>query len=170
MKTKSIVIDTETTGISFKDDVLQVSIIDFDGNVLFDKYMKPLHCTEWPEAERINGISPEMVANCETISYYKDEIQAILDDADLVIGYNLSFDLGILEEKGIIVKDQDVYDVMFVFAEIYGDWNEYYQSYRWQKLTRCADYYGYEWEEDAHNALGDVKATLYCYKKIKGLL
>lgn len=163
---RAIVIDTETTGIKSWDDILQVSIIDFEGNVLFNKYMKPVKVTEWPQAEAIHGISPEMVKDCENILYYKEEIQSIVDEADLIIGYNNSFDMGILADKGIIAKGKEQVDVMQIFAEIYGDWNEYHQSYRWQKLTKCADYYGYEWEEDAHNALGDVKATLYCYKKI----
>ena len=163
---KAIVIDTETTGIDFTDDVLQVSIIDFDGNTLFDKYMKPINVTEWPIAESVHGISPQMVKDCETIHYYKEEIQSIIDNADLIIGYNVPFDMGILKDKGIEFKNKETVDVMLAFAEIYGDWNEYHQSYRWQKLTKCADYYGYTWEEDAHNSLGDVKATLFCYKKM----
>lgn len=163
---KAIVIDTETTGIRPCDDVLQVSIIDFDGKILFNEYMKPICVIEWPEAERVNGISPDMVKDCKTILYYKEEIQKIIDDAELIIGYNTGFDLNILEDKGIVSKDKKTYDVMQTFAEIYGDWNEYRQSYKWQKLTTCANYYHYTWEEDAHNSLGDVKATLYCYKQI----
>lgn len=37
---KKIVIDTETTGFNAKtDELLQVSIIDTDGNVLFDSFL-----------------------------------------------------------------------------------------------------------------------------------
>ena len=40
MKNKYIIIDTETTGFHpyDGDELLQVSIIDTDGNVLFDEY------------------------------------------------------------------------------------------------------------------------------------
>lgn len=162
-----IVIDTETTGLSFDSDLLQVSIIDGYGKTLFDSYMKPIHATEWKEAEAVNGISPEMVKDLPTIEYYKEQIQDIIDTADVIIGYNVNFDLGILGDKGITFEDKQISDVMLDFAEIYGEWNEYYQNYKWQKLTKCADYYGYQWEEDAHNSLGDVKATLYCYKKMQ---
>lgn len=54
---------------------------------------------------------------------------------------------------------------MIMFAEIYGEWNERRGSYKWQSLTKCATYYGYEFK--AHDSLEDVKATLYCYKKWK---
>ena len=54
---------------------------------------------------------------------------------------------------------------MIMFAEIYGEWNERRGSYKWQSLTKCATYYGYEFK--AHDSLEDVKATLYCYKKME---
>lgn len=57
---KSIVIDTETTGLDpFRDELLQVSIIDEEGNVLFDSYFKPLKHKEWSKAESVNHISPK---------------------------------------------------------------------------------------------------------------
>lgn len=167
---KTIIIDTETTGLEFTSDVLQVSIIDFEGNTLFDKYMKPIKATEWPIAESVHHISPEMVKDLPTIEYYKEEIQNIINAADLIIGYNINYDMGILIDKGINFYNKDTFDVMKEFAPIYGDWNEKCQNYRWQKLTKCAEYYGYTWEENAHNSLGDTKATLHCYKKMKGEL
>ena len=76
MKNKYIIIDTETTGFHpyDGDELLQVSIIDTDGNVLFDEYFKPQHRTEWKEAEQVNGISPEMVADRPAISEKISEI------------------------------------------------------------------------------------------------
>ncbi len=68
MENKYIVLDTETTGLNAaEDELLQVSIIDNEGAVLFDSYIKPTQHTEWAEAERINHISPEMVADSPTI-------------------------------------------------------------------------------------------------------
>lgn len=167
---RAIVIDTETTGLTTEDDILQVSIIDYAGTVLFNEYIKPTRCKEWPEAEAIHGISSKMVENCKDFDYYKDKIQVILDFYDVIIGYNVNYDIQMLKSRGIDFSEfaeEDIYDIMPVFAEIYGEWNSYYRNYRWQKLTTCAQHYGYTWEEDAHNALGDVKATLYCFKKMR---
>ncbi len=36
----------------------------------------------------------------------------------------------------------------------------------YEKLSTCADYFGYIPTMDYHNSLGDVMATLYCYEKI----
>ena len=50
---------------------------------------------------------------------------------------------------------------------IYGDYNDYWGDYTWQKLTTCARYYHYDWgNTKAHGALADALATLYCYKKM----
>lgn len=68
-------------------------------------------------------------------------------------------------QDGIEVDPEKWIDPMIMFAEIYGEWNECRGSYKWQSLTKCATYYGYEFK--AHDSLEDVKATLYCYKKME---
>ena len=60
-------------------------------------------------------------------------------------------------------EDQKLIDIMKDLAEVYREYNEYYDSYKWQKLTSAADYYGYKYK--AHDSLEDVKATLDVYKK-----
>lgn len=57
---------------------------------------------------------------------------------------------------------------MIDFPEIYGEYNDYYESYVWKDLSTCADYYGYKFQ--AHDSLEDAKATLYCYKKMNSEL
>lgn len=42
---------------------------------------------------------------------------------------------------------------MYEFAEIYGQWNEYYGNYTWKSLDDCCLYYGY-YLDNAHNSLG----------------
>lgn len=160
-------LDIETTGLNkINDDILQLSIIDGNGNILFSDYIRPVNNVSWPEAERIHGISPQMVAFKRTIDEHRAEIDQIMASAKVVIGYNSNgFDVPFLKNKGIVFpEDAEYVDVMLLFAQIYGEWNEYHGNYRWQKLTTCANYYGYEFQ--AHDALEDIKATLFCYYKI----
>ena len=56
---------------------------------------------------------------------------------------------------------------MIEFAKIYGEWNNYYGNHTYQKLTNAACYYGYNFDELAHDSLEDVKATLVVYNAIK---
>ena len=164
---RTIILDTETTGLdSSKDEILQLSIIDEQGNVLFNEHFKPIIATEWKVAESVNGISPQMVADCEDIYHYFSEIQQILYDADTIIGYNTDFDLAFLRSCDFqLYEDTETIDVMQEFAPIYGEQNE--NGYKWQKLAACAAYYNYDWgTATAHDSLADCRATLYCYNSI----
>lgn len=173
VKSMTITLDTETTGLSPDDgaEILQLSIINQDGEVLFNEYFKPLFAKSWERAMAVNHITPEMVADKPCIYDKLPEIIAILQGTDCVIGYNTHFDLSMLAAVGAKrPKETPVVDVMEDFAPIYGEYNERYGSYKWQKLTVCADYYGYDWGEDsAHDSLADCRATLYCYQKMQEL-
>ena len=163
-----IIVDTETTGLNADtDELLQVSIIDSQGNTLFNSYIKPLFTENWDGAMAVNHITPEMVANAPNILEVKQEINRILNSANIIVGYDTNFDLSFLSAAGIEFEQQQIVDIMQDFAPIYGEWNDYYESYKWQKLTTCANYYNYNWGDDtAHDSLADCRATLYCYLQI----
>ena len=170
-----ICFDTETTGIGPKAEILQLSVLDGTGAVLFDEFIRPRHTQIWPEAEKIHHISPQMVSNKETIDAHWDRIVAILEAAKVYVGYNVIFDIKMLKYAGFSMDpfhrpDVQVIDVMKNFAPIYGDWNTKKGQYNWQKLVTCAAYYQYDWgSEKAHGALADTIATLYCFKKMNQL-
>lgn len=165
---ETLIVDTETTGIyPDVDELLQVSIINQNGSVLFNEYFKPQNHIQWKDAEAINHITPEMVANCPCINERISALQAIFDSAKTIIGYNIDFDINFLLAVGIKIKSVRYIDVMRAFAPIYHIWDEKKQDWKSQKLTVCADYYGYDWgNTKAHNALGDCYATLFCYNKM----
>lgn len=165
----TIVLDTETTGfVAGTDEILQLSIIDTDGTVLFNEYFRPTAHTSWDDAEAVNHISPSMIADCPVVSERLAVIQSIIDTADSIIGYNTEFDISFLQAVGVMFPDGITYiDVMRDFAPIYGEWSESHEAWKWQKLTTCADYYGYEWGVVAHNAVGDCFATLHCFKAMQ---
>lgn len=164
MENKYIVLDTETTGLNAaEDELLQVSIIDNEGVVLFDSYIRPTQHTEWAEAERVNHITPEMVDNSPTIEEVMPEINNILKRYDKIVGYNVRFDADFLKHNGAEFADNTNFvDSMKIFSLYFSADNKRC------KLTEAADYFCYDWSEheEAHNSLGDCYATLYVYKKL----
>lgn len=161
-----VIFDIETTGLNPEnDEILQFSAINQYGEVLLSTYVHPSRTESWDEAERINGISKEMVENAPGFDDIKNEVQAIFDKADELIAYNGSFDMEFLENNGIKVNNGvSYYDVMKEFTPYYGEWSDYLGEYKWQKLTTCANFWGFEFE--AHDSLEDVKATLHAYERL----
>lgn len=168
-KDKILCFDVETTGLSREEDeILQLSIVDGTGKTVFNEYIKPTRHESWDGAEAIHGISPSDVADKPTIEEYRDDLNDIFKDVQLLVGYNnIYFDNAFLKEAGIqIPEDTKMYDVMLKFAPIYGEWNEMRQDYKWQKLAKCAEYYGFHGDGQFHDSLEDVRATLYCFNSM----
>lgn len=161
--TEIVCLDIETTGVSiWESEPVSVAIIDGEGEKLYYHLIKPDRAKRWPEAAAINGITPEMVADAPSIKEEAPKIEMALLGAKVIIGYNQAgFDIPILKRCGIDVPDVPMADVMLDFAEIYGEWNEYFEDFKWQKLTTCARRYGYEFKP--HDALEDTRATLHCF-------
>ena len=60
-----VTIDFETTGFTAGiDEVLQVSIIDENCNVLINTYCRPNNKDSWEDAQRVHGITPQKVKAC----------------------------------------------------------------------------------------------------------
>ena len=161
-----IVFDTETTGISTSsNEILQLSIIDGNGTVLFDDLIKPERRKRWNKAQEIHGISPEDVKDKQTLLERREEIEPIFKHAKLYVGYNVEFDLSFLHASGLSIPNRQKFDVMGEFAKIHGEYDEYHNDYRPCKLVDCAAYYDLI-DFDAHDSMADVRATLHCFNGI----
>lgn len=101
-----IYFDTETTGLDpERDEVLTLSAVDGNGNVLWDRAYRPTRVAEWSEAEAVNGISPADVAASSEISEDAEALRELFDAADRVVGYNVGFDLGFLVGAGVMLPE-----------------------------------------------------------------
>ena len=155
----TIYLDLETTGLNYDDEILQIAIIDDDANVLLNSYVKPIYHKEWKEAEYIHGITPEDVSDAPSIIDLMPKIKAIIKDKKLVI-YNADYDTSYLRNAHDLATE--VVCCMLLFAEEYGDWNDYFRNYKWQKLSKASRYVKHNLEQ-AHDALSDVLATRAVY-------
>lgn len=173
-----VYLDFETTGLSPKyDEVLQASMIDDKDRVLLYKLFKPVNNKTWDEAMDIHNITPADVENEQPFESYVGYISDILIRAKTIVCYNVEFEIGFLNKYNVKYSEDSAEhikskfeDPMLMFADVYGEWNEYFGNYKWQKLTTAARYYNYNFDNQAHNSLADVFATKFIYEKMKGNL
>jgi DNA polymerase III epsilon subunit-like protein len=153
---ETVYLDLETTGLyPPADEVLEVAIVDAQGQVLLESLVRPEHTTAWPEAEAIHGIAPGSVQDAPTLEGLRSLIRAAVCGKTLVI-YNAPFDLGFLPDE--LAQAAAVHCCMRAFAEHYGEWSAYHGTYRWQTLSTAADYVRYRGIAGAHRARADALA------------
>ena len=167
-----VVLDTETTGLH-AGEIVQIAIIASDGDILLDTLVKPAHPIP-ADATAIHRITDDMVATAPLWKDVLPEVRAALCDWNVIV-YNAQYDRKMLhltnEVHGLEKIDWKQcaawYCAMEAFAELYGDWNNYNRSYKWQPLWKAAQYYYLEFTPGTeHTALGDCLMTLDVIKKM----
>lgn len=159
-----LVLDTETTGLGSDAQIVQIAVIDASGETLLDTLVSPT-CDIPPDATHIHGITNDMVLSAPNWRSVHARVANLVMARNVII-YNASYDLRLLYQSDNAAGVQVLWErimsptcAMLAFAELYGDWNEYHQSYRWQTLEKAARYYGLP-VNGAHSALGDCRLTL----------
>lgn len=160
-----VILDTETTGLSESDEIIEIAIIDHTGKVLMDERLEPSKRIP-AEATAIHGITNEDVKGCPRFADFLPLIKGHLAGKDVIV-YNATFDRSMLhrtaEQAGLEKVNWKAFSnwscAMLAFAPIFGEWNDYRGNYKWQRLSTAAGYYNIK-VSDAHSALGDCLMTL----------
>ena len=98
---KIIVFDCETTGIDFtRDQVIELCVQHGLDDAMTSQTWRikpavPIH----PAAQAVHGITMEDLAECRPFAAFADEIARVFASADVIVGYNLSFDIDMLQAE-----------------------------------------------------------------------
>lgn len=100
---RQIILDTETTGLSWErgNRVVEIGCVEFierrPTGRHFHKYVKP-DCDFEPGAQEVTGLSLERLANEPKIEEIVDEFLEFIRGAELII-HNAAFDVGFLNNE-----------------------------------------------------------------------
>lgn len=153
-----MVIDFETTGLSPKygDEICEVAAVKMLNHKIaatFTTLVNPCRPIS-PGASAVNNITDEMVRNAPKFEHiYQEFINFIADG--VIVGHNLSFDMGFLKEKlkrmGKPDPENCTLDTLRLARKMY----PHFPSF---KLTHLRGQFCIEAKEE-HRALSDVIAT-----------
>ncbi len=169
-RTDWLIWDTETTGLkqsgsnlmSF-DEIIQIGIIDYQGNIVFESLINPVKHRISQGAKDIHGIDLRMLRDAPTFQEIAPKLCEILN-GKLVIAYNAEFEQRMLVQTNAkcpkeFRKADDMqftmHCAMTEYSQFIGEWSDYYKNYTWQKLPGAT-----------HNVIQDCLAVL---KIIKGM-
>ena len=151
---ETVYLDTETTGVSDDDEMVELTIIDDDGKPLINTLIKPKYHASWPGAQRVHGISPIDVRHAPTQDEISDKIREVVKGKMVVI-YNAPFDSKFLPEL------EDAGEIRCCMREF-----ATFNKSKWKSLTNATKIVGYEWT-GAHRALADTLALRAVWKHME---
>lgn len=154
-KEKYVILDTETTGFSEDDRIIEIGITDVNGNVLLDTLVYT-DVEINPSASAVNGIYNDDLIGKPTIPDLSDKIESILEDK-IVLIYNEDFDVRMLRQSG--------YKKPFESKCLMKAYMNYIGSRRWVKLAVAMESHGINIEQN-HRASDDCICCAKLIEKI----
>lgn len=161
---KPVYLDTETTGLEFDDEIIELAIVNSEGKVVFDSFIRPQKPIPL-SATAINHISNEMVSNAPTISQVWPQISSILGHHPIGM-YNAEFDIRMILQSLRINQIPDVtkfnaFDIMKVYTDFMGTDRRY-------KLEHAGRNLGIK-IPNSHRAADDTLLTRAVFHCIAGV-
>ncbi len=156
-----VVLDTETTGFVPKvHHVIEYAAMRAEGGEIVDTY-EQLFAVEGeipPHIQVLTRIKQDAIQNQPTFPEKLAEIEAKLQGVDMLVGQNLSFDIGMIRGEGIDLTNRPWVDTSILASLVFPEFRSYSLQYMSAQLKLN--------HTPAHRALGDVRATLELFGKI----
>lgn len=156
-------IDTETTGLDNKAEIVEIAIVDMDENIIFETLIKP--SVPIPaQATAIHGITNDMVSSAPSFADVFNQVVEICSDKKLVF-YNAAFDMRVIRQS----LPESSHNV---FLQVFGAshclmlrYSNYICVSRWQTLINACEQQSIDISDVAnHRASGDAIKTARLYK------
>lgn len=151
-----VILDTETT--SLNGYIVEIGVIDPAGRILFHSLLNP-QIPITAVARSIHGITDEEAAQAPKLIEVWEPLLAALTSKPIVIAYNVAFDeLRLrfdIKRYKIPRPALDWQCLMEAYAEYCGDYSDYFESYKWQRLPGAG-----------HRVIEDCQASLKLLRAI----
>jgi DNA polymerase-3 subunit epsilon len=140
LKHRPCYLDTETTGLEKTDEIIEIAIIDDDGNLVVESFVKATQPIP-PAATNIHKINAAMLQGAPIWPMLWPQIRTKINGNLLAI-YNAEFDLRLMEQSMGRYRlpwreNLQSFCVMKLYAQFNGDWDPMRRAYRNVSLDRA---------------------------------
>ncbi len=155
----AVIIDTETTGLDRKAEIIEIAVIDCSGRVLLEERVRPTVLIP-RAATNVHGITNRDVRDAKTWPLLENSFREIVADRCVVI-FNSSYDVRILRQTASAhglkapLRARDAECAMLTYTDYFHG----YPDGRWIGLAAAARQEGVP-ADVSHTALTDCRMTL----------
>jgi len=153
--------DTETTGLEWDAEIIEICAIDSFGKTLIDTLINPVQKLPRKITE-ITGITDAMLVNAPAMIAVWEKLRAVLNTRHLV-AYNAGFDVRMLHQSAAQYKQIKRAFISFISAtdamQLVSLWfaeKDVRGGYKWFKLSEAAQRFGVMPDANLHRAAADT--------------
>lgn len=161
LNTGTVFIDTETTGLSKTDQVIEIAVIDGLGAVLMDCRIRPTVPIN-PHAQAVHGISARCLEGMPTWDRIHSRFQAAIE-GKTVVAFNAAFDAGIISQTAAAHRLGMRFDRTECAMKLAAS---HLKTGSRISLANAAKAVGVTFDGNAHSALVDITTTLKIVRAI----
>lgn len=160
-----IAVAVRTTGYNAEEDeVVELAIVDLDGNELFSKLVKPQNKESWEASEASAGIGPEAVEKAPELYQFEEEISALFDDASIVVAAHMPFVNAMIENSWVTLPKYEAFDLIEKFIGTHSASDRPGNPAAVASLDGIAAHY--EIGNDGASLVDTARAVARCYKAL----
>lgn len=160
LQIKPVFIDTETTGLDRQAEIIEIAVIDHDGEILLDELIRPLRSIPL-DAMQVHHITNEVVAEARSWPVLWQELRPLLHGR-LLAFYNEEFDMRMIrqthEQYSPWKENFNTFCVMKLYAQFRGEWDPRRRGYRYFRLEEAGRAAGIPLP-NSHRAADDTLLT-----------
>lgn len=156
-----LILETATTGLDYDDEIIELAIMDMEGNTLYESLFKTTKSIT-DEANRLHKIDDEMLKNAPK---FEDEWQKILDilKGKTALIYNADFEDRMICQT--LKADKLLYERPFKMCCFMEFYQEYTESAYWISLADACYYADLKVNQN-YRAVNDCRVILELIKAI----
>jgi DNA polymerase III subunit epsilon len=161
------VLDLETTGLDDEAEILELAIVDLEGELLFHSLVRPERAIP-AESTLVHGITDDMVSGAPSWPEVWAEVRALFVKRTALI-FNKRFDsrkiYAACRRYGLPAGWIDSECVMDAYARFMKSYSEYHKEFTWISLQQAVMAHGIL-ERLPHRAIGDSTLTVRLIRAI----
>lgn len=146
------------------NEVLELSLVDMDGNTQFSERVHPQNVEDWNDMQASGGITPADVADAPELYQFEEAISVLVDEASVVVAAHLPYVEAMIEASWVTLPEFEGRDVVDMFCASHCSADYPDEPAAAASLAGIAEYYGVSFDDES--TVGQARTAAACYRAL----